>query len=173
MNLSDAKRNFYILSPGAALADDRAYASEWLVNIVNSTSYFFSLTTNGSPIQIPSFTIETLSSRTRIDLISGGVYDGGTALPLSNLNLALNKPPTLVSELTGGVTETTPGTIIRTGHLLGASGQGQARDVASGNEGAGVILPSATRLIIKITNEDAAAQDYDFALKMNDLDGFF
>ena len=173
MNINDAKLSFYVLSPAAALADDRAYSSEFFTNIDTLGTYFIALTTNGSPIQIPSFTIETLSIKTRIDLISGGIYSGGTPLPLSNLNLYLNKTPTLLTQLDGGVNEDTPGTISRTGYILGSVGQGQVRNVTSGNEGAGSILPPTTQVIIKITNEDTAAQDYDFSLKMNDLDGFY
>ena len=172
MNVADSRRNFYILSPAAALAEDRAYASEFLVSIVAAASYYIVLMTNGSPIQIPSFTIETLSIKTRLDLIAGGTFSGGGPLPLSNLNLAINNPPSLVTRLDGGVTEDVAGTISRTGYILG-SGARQNRQVASGNEGAGTILPGATQVAIKITNEDAATQDFDFALRMNDLDGFY
>lgn len=169
-HITDAKRDFYGLSFQHALGRGRAFAIDLFTNIPASATNILTFTTNGSPVQLLTFSVNTLSDHTELSLWGGGSYSGGNDLFPVNLNLVINSPSNLFSDSREGVTEDTAGVRARTRNVLG-SGSGQNRDVASGGVSGGIILNANSTYAVKILNLDNAAQDYDIEIILADLDG--
>jgi len=163
-NIADARRNFFGLSLAHALAEGRLFALDIFQNLAAAGSYTLDFMTAGR-VLVPLSTINTLSTDTLVEFISGGTYSGGAASNLAPLNFDLNTTPDLVSAIDQGVTIDTVGTVGLSKRLLGA-GQGVNRSLVSGNSQVGMILAPLSQYALKITNNDASAQDFALSLMM-------
>lgn len=160
--LNDAMHVYYSNSVPNLMKEGVLFVQDHIeVAVPASGVHRFAVTVGAAPVTLRSFSVNTLSVDTIIEIFEGGTYTGGTPEPYVRLNRASSNTDLPFTDSSDDVTISAAGTSVRK-HQMWSAQNAQA----AFNEEDVLILAANTVYYFEVTNGDPSAEDYDFTIIM-------